>query len=42
MRDAMKIVEDLLPYRQKFSKMNGCWVTELGGLNEMNFLWEFG
>ena len=43
MRDAMKIMEDnILPYRQKFSKMSGCWVTELGGMNEMNFLWEFG
>ena len=42
MREAMKIVEELLPYRQKFSKMNGHWYTELGGLNEMHFLWEFG
>ncbi len=42
MREAMKIAEELLPFRQKFSKMNGFWYTELGALNEMNFLWEFG
>lgn len=36
------LMVELMNIRAKFSKLNGCWYTELGGLNEMNFLWEFG
>ena len=36
------LMAELINIRAKFSKLNGCWYTELGGLNEMNFLWEFG
>ena len=42
MRECMGVMEELLPFREKYSKLNGCWYTELGGLNEVNFLWEFG
>ena len=41
-RECMKIVDELIPIRAKFSKLNGYWYTELGGLNEITFLWEFG
>ena len=42
MRECMAVLEEVLAMRAKFSKMNGCWSTELGGLNELHFLWEFG
>lgn len=42
MKECMGVMEDLMPVRTVFSKLNGCWYTELGGLNEVNFLWEYG
>lgn len=42
MRECMCALEEVLPVRTGFSKLNGYWYTELGGLNEINFLWEFG
>lgn len=42
MRECMGVLEEVLAMRARFSKMNGCWSTELGGLNELHFLWEFG
>lgn len=41
MKECMGVMEDLMPVRTVFSKLNGCWYTELGGLNEVNFLWEY-
>ena len=38
----MKVMEKVLPKRIKASKMNGFWYTELGGLNEAMYLWEYG
>jgi hypothetical protein len=43
MKECMGVLEkDVLPLRSSFSKLNGCWYTELGALNEINFLWEYG
>ena len=42
MKECVGVMEELLPVRAEFSKLNGYWYTELGGLNEINFLWEFG
>lgn len=42
MGESMQMLEELLPMRMKRSKMIGCWYTELGGLNELHFMWEYG
>ena len=42
MSEYMAVMKEVLPVRTKYSKMNGFWYTELGGLNELIYLWEFG
>ena len=38
----MAVMEEIVPVRTQHSKLTGAWCTELGGLNEVNFLWEYG
>ena len=41
-RESVGVMEDLVAVRTRHSRMIGCWFTELGGLNEANFIWEYG
>ena len=38
----MKIMEDNIGLRTAHSKLVGFWSTDLGGINEVNHLWEYG
>ena len=42
MREYQKVVEEVLPVRMKQSQLNGSWYTEIGNLNEVFYLWEYG
>ena len=37
-----KIMDEYIGLRTAHSKMLGYWVTDLGGINEVNHLWEYG
>jgi hypothetical protein len=42
-KECQEVVDtDVGPLRSSFSKLNGYWYTELGGLNEIHSLWEYG
>ena len=38
----MKIIENNIHIRTAHSKLVGFWITEMGGINEVYHLWEFG
>lgn len=40
--ECMKIIENNIYIRTAHSKLVGFWITELGGINEVHHLWEFG
>lgn len=40
--ECMKIIENNIHIRTAHSKLVGFWITELGGINEVYHLWEFG
>lgn len=42
MGEYMKIMEENIQLRTAHSKMLGFWMTDLGGINEVNHLWEYG
>ena len=42
MRECVGVMEELVAIRVKHSKLTGAWFTELGALNEVNFIWEYG
>ena len=41
-RECMKIIESNIHIRTAHSKLVGFWITEMGGINEVYHLWEFG
>jgi hypothetical protein len=40
--ECMKIIESNIHIRTAHSKLVGFWITEMGGINEVHHLWEFG
>lgn len=38
----LKLMEENIGLRTAHSKLLGFWITELGGMNEVNHLWEYG
>ena len=38
----LKIMEENIDLRTAHSKLIGFWITDLGGINEVNHLWEYG
>ena len=40
--ECMRIIENNVHIRTAHSKLVGFWITELGGINEIHHLWEFG
>ena len=38
----MKLMEENIGLRTAHSKLVGFWITDLGGINEVNHLWEYG
>ena len=38
----LKVMEENIGLRTAHSKLVGFWITELGGINEVNHLWEYG
>ena len=40
--ECMKIIENNIHIRTAHSKLVGFWITEMGGINEVYHLWEFG
>ena len=40
--ECMKIIENNIHVRTAHSKLVGFWITDLGGINEVYHLWEFG
>lgn len=38
----LKIMEDNIHLRTAHSKLIGFWISDLGGINEVNHLWEYG
>ena len=38
----LKLMEENIDLRTAHSKLLGFWITELGGINEVNHLWEYG
>lgn len=42
MAEFMKIMQEGFSYRTAHSKLNGYWTTDLGGVNEVVHIWEYG
>ena len=40
--ECMQIIENNIHIRTAHSKLVGFWITEMGGINEVYHLWEFG
>jgi hypothetical protein len=38
----LKVMEENIGLRTAHSKLVGFWITDLGGINEVNHLWEYG
>ena len=38
----LKLMEENIGLRTAHSKLLGFWITDLGGINEVNHLWEYG
>lgn len=38
----LKVMEENIGLRTAHSKLLGFWITDLGGINEVNHLWEYG
>lgn len=38
----LKLMEENIGLRTAHSKLVGFWITDLGGINEVNHLWEYG
>ena len=42
LRDAVQLIGDNIHVRTAHSKLLGIWTTEMGGMNELIHLWEYG
>ena len=38
----LKIMEENIHLRTAHSKLTGFWISDLGGINEVNHIWEYG